>query len=199
MSVSEPVFYVAWAVGAYLLGSLSIGDLVARAAGVEIRALGTGNPGAANMFREMGPKFGVSVFLLDIAKGAAATVPIYLLGLSTSASLLAVASVLTGHMFPVFWGFRGGTGRRNHRHTFRRGVCQAIAEHGLYGGAVFRGDDGGGWADAQRRLRSRRGPAHGRCDPCQGAGAVWTLVGAVSAFSRPPLHAPPWRVRRGPA
>ena len=108
--MNEPWFYAVWTVGAYLLGSLSIGDLVARAAGVKIRDLGTGNPGTANIFREMGPKFAVAVFTLDVAKGAAATVPLYLLDLPAWAGLPATAGVLAGHFFPLFWRFQGGTG-----------------------------------------------------------------------------------------
>jgi glycerol-3-phosphate acyltransferase PlsY len=103
-------FYAIWIVGAYLLGSLSTGDLVCRAAGVNIREWGTGNPGTANIFREMGPKYGVAVFLLDILKGAAATVPLWLLGIDIWARLLATLSLLLGQFFPVFWRFRGGTG-----------------------------------------------------------------------------------------
>ena len=62
-----------WTIASYLLGTVSFGDLVARAAGVDIRALGTKNPGAANIYREIGPKYGIAVFALDVAKGAVAT------------------------------------------------------------------------------------------------------------------------------
>ena len=56
--MEEPWFYAVWAIGAYVLGSISIGDIVARAKGVNIRALGTGNPGAANIIREIGKRYG---------------------------------------------------------------------------------------------------------------------------------------------
>jgi glycerol-3-phosphate acyltransferase PlsY len=77
---------------------------------VDIRNEGTGNPGAANIYREIGPRSAVVVFLLDLIKGAAATVPIYLLDLPQQAGLVAAGAVLAGHFFPVFWGFKGGTG-----------------------------------------------------------------------------------------
>ena len=51
-------FTILWSLGAYLVGSLSVGDLVSRAAGVKIREVGTGNPGAANVWREIGPRYG---------------------------------------------------------------------------------------------------------------------------------------------
>ena len=108
--MQEPWFYVAWAAGAYLLGSVSTGDLVARVAGVEIRRLGTGNPGAANIYREIGARHAAAVLLLDIAKGAAATLPLYLLGYPAWAGFMATAAVLTGHFLPVMWRFEGGTG-----------------------------------------------------------------------------------------
>ena len=110
IAMHEPWFYALWTLGAYLLGSLSMGDLVTRTARVNIRTMGTGNPGAANIYREVGPPYGIAVFVLDIAKGAAATVPLYLLGLPTWAGLLAMAALLAGQFFPVFWSFHGGTG-----------------------------------------------------------------------------------------
>ena len=108
--MNEAWFYILWAVGAYLLGSLSAGDLVTRSFGVNIRTKGTGNPGTANIYRELGLTHGVAVFLLDIVKGAVATVPLYLLDLPTWTGLMAMAAVLAGHIFPVFWRFQGGTG-----------------------------------------------------------------------------------------
>lgn len=103
-------FALLWCGGAYLLGSLSAGDLVARSVGVDIRTLGTGNPGAVNIYKEIGPRWGVAVLALDVGTGAIATVPLYALGYPHWMRLLAVAAVLSGHMFPVFWRFSGGTG-----------------------------------------------------------------------------------------
>lgn len=106
----EPWLYVPWTLGAYLLGSLSVGDLVARTAGVNIRTIGTGNPGAANIYRKISPKHGVAVFVLDVAKGAAATLPLYLLGEPSWARVLAGSGLLLGHFFPIFWRYHGSTG-----------------------------------------------------------------------------------------
>ncbi len=108
--MNEPWFYALWTVGVYLLGSLSVGDLVARAAGVDIRRRGTGNPGTANVLRELGKRYGAAVFLGDVVKGAAATVPLYVMSLPSWVGVLAGSSLLGGHFFPVPWRRIGGTG-----------------------------------------------------------------------------------------
>src|SRR5690349_6439369 len=56
--------------GAYLVGALPFGYLVARARGVDIFHAGSGNVGATNVGRVLGRRFGILVFLLDFAKGA---------------------------------------------------------------------------------------------------------------------------------
>ncbi len=76
--------------------------------GVDIRTLGSGNPGATNVWRTLGFRFGIAVALLDIAKGAAAA----LLGLWLGGDLVAVlagVAAMIGHWRPLFLGFaRGG-------------------------------------------------------------------------------------------
>jgi glycerol-3-phosphate acyltransferase PlsY len=76
--------------------------------GVDIRSLGSGNPGATNVWRSLGFKFGIAVALLDIAKGAAAAV----LGLWLGGDLVGVlagVAAMVGHWRPLFLGFaRGG-------------------------------------------------------------------------------------------
>ncbi len=108
--MSDLWLYALWGCAAYLLGSVSFGDIVARAAGFPIREAGTGNPGVANMFREMGTGYSAIVLALDLAKGIVAMLPALLLDLPTWAGTLGAAGVLLGHFLPVFWGFQGGTG-----------------------------------------------------------------------------------------
>ena len=76
--------------------------------GVDIRTLGSGNPGATNVWRALGFKFGIAVALLDIVKGAAAA----LLGLWLGGDLVGVlagVAAMIGHWRPLFLGFaRGG-------------------------------------------------------------------------------------------
>ncbi len=76
--------------------------------GVDIRTLGSGNPGATNVWRVLGFKFGMAVALLDIAKGTVAA----LLGLWLGGDLIGVlagVAAMIGHWRPLFLGFaRGG-------------------------------------------------------------------------------------------
>ena len=64
--------YIAVVVGAYLLGSIPTGYLVARAKGVDIRTVGSGNIGATNVFRFLGKPAGIFVLVVDGLKGFAA-------------------------------------------------------------------------------------------------------------------------------
>jgi acyl phosphate:glycerol-3-phosphate acyltransferase len=61
--------FVIAAVGAYLLGSIPTGYLVAKAKGIDIRTVGSGNIGATNAMRALGKPAGIAVLLLDAAKG----------------------------------------------------------------------------------------------------------------------------------
>ncbi len=83
--------------------------MVARSRGIDITAVGSGNPGASNVARVMGRWWGVSVFMLDGLKGAIPAAVGLLLGDRPAAYLFAVAAV-AGHMFPVTRRFRGGKG-----------------------------------------------------------------------------------------
>jgi acyl phosphate:glycerol-3-phosphate acyltransferase len=89
----------------YLLGSMPWGYWVPRIfAGVDIRTLGSGNPGATNVWRSLGFKLGLTVALLDIAKGLAAALLGRWLGDDLIAVLAGVAAMV-GHWRPLFLGF----------------------------------------------------------------------------------------------
>lgn len=91
----------------YILGSLPIGYLVAQtASGVDLRRVGSGNVGAANVYRTGGLRMGIAVMLADTAKGAGA---VLLAGSGAPAVAAGVAAVI-GHIYPVWLGFRGGKG-----------------------------------------------------------------------------------------
>jgi acyl phosphate:glycerol-3-phosphate acyltransferase len=95
--------------GGYLLGSMPWGYWLPRlVTGVNIRKIGSGNTGAANVWRTQGFKLGLSVALLDVAKGLAAALLGVWLG-SELIGLLAGIAALVGHWRPLFIGFsRGG-------------------------------------------------------------------------------------------
>jgi glycerol-3-phosphate acyltransferase PlsY len=105
---------------AYLLGTL-LGSLVlGRLRGVDIRSQGSGNAGATNAMRTQGMVFGLVVLLIDVLKGAvaAAWLPFaHLPGVVPDVdisrewlSLACGAAVILGHIYPVWFGFRGGKG-----------------------------------------------------------------------------------------
>lgn len=95
---------------AFVSGSFPTGVLLARARGVDLRQVGSGNVGASNVGRALGKKFGILVLLVDAAKGAW---PVLLgRGLWLSdwvLAALALAAVL-GHVFSIFLKGRGGKG-----------------------------------------------------------------------------------------
>jgi acyl phosphate:glycerol-3-phosphate acyltransferase len=101
---------LALSAGAYMLGSVPFGLVVARAKGVDLRAVGSGNIGATNVARALGKKWAVLVLLADAAKGF---VPVTLgrkLSLSPGAVALAGICAIVGHMFTVFLRGKGGKG-----------------------------------------------------------------------------------------
>jgi glycerol-3-phosphate acyltransferase PlsY len=104
--VSAPAL---WAL-AYVAGSIPFGLVVARAKGIDIRAVGSGNIGATNVARALGKTWAIVVLLLDAAKGY---VPVKVgqhLGLSPRAVAVAGVAAVVGHMFTIFLRGRGGKG-----------------------------------------------------------------------------------------
>ena len=110
MIPNEILAVIASAIVAYLLGSLPFAVFVARLAGVDIFTVGTGNPGASNVFRKVGRKYGAVVFGLDIAKGAVAVVVAMLIGCPELLLPVAAVFAIVGHWLPVFMRFKGGAG-----------------------------------------------------------------------------------------
>lgn len=118
----EYLLYIAVAVAAYLCGSVPTGYLVAKARGIDIRSVGSGNIGATNVFRILGKKAGTFVLLVDAFKGFAscAWVPLLLAHLLGQTNLTAekiewlhiiggMCSVL-GHNYTCWLNFKGGKG-----------------------------------------------------------------------------------------
>jgi glycerol-3-phosphate acyltransferase PlsY len=98
--------------GAYLLGSIPFGLLLAELFGGEdVRKAGSGNIGATNVARVVGPLAGILTLIFDMAKGIAA---VWLAGRVSNDSatwmMIAAVGVLIGHCFPVWLKFKGGKG-----------------------------------------------------------------------------------------
>jgi glycerol-3-phosphate acyltransferase PlsY len=109
-------FTLAYLLGA-VLGSLLVGYCYG---GVDIRKVGSGNPGGTNALRTQGKVFALWVMIIDVGKGilAASVIPPLVIpgvGLDPSVDrsvvLYAVSfGAIVGHVFPVWFGFRGGKG-----------------------------------------------------------------------------------------
>ena len=95
----------------YLLGSLSFAVLLVRwRTGKDIRAEGSGNAGASNVLRAHGKGLAILVALLDIAKGTAAVLLVRLVTGDPRYAAAAGLAAILGHVFPLYYGFRGGKG-----------------------------------------------------------------------------------------
>lgn len=98
-------------VAAYLMGSLSFSLLVVRLLrGIDLREVGSGNAGATNVLRTAGPIPALLVLLLDISKGVVPVVVARALDAPGPVVGGAAAAAVCGHIYPLFFGFRGGKG-----------------------------------------------------------------------------------------
>ena len=123
--------YILIALGAYLLGSIPFGFLVAKAKGIDIRSVGSGNIGATNAMRVLGKPAGIFVLLMDVLKGyaACALVPPHIFNWLTphysglfryfsdtpvefQTRLFVVAGIFAvlGHNYTCWLKFKGGKG-----------------------------------------------------------------------------------------
>ena len=110
VSLEETILLTIWFLVCYLTGVLQIGDLITRKAGFDIRNSGTGNPGASNIYSQLGPAFGIAVFFLDVGKGL---LPVIICNITDQPSFvlaLSVFSLLAGHQLRFPWQTSGGTG-----------------------------------------------------------------------------------------
>ena len=103
---------------AYLLGSLLGSLIVGKFKGVDIRTQGSGNAGGTNALRTQGWRFAVGVMIIDIGKGwvAVSVLPALMLpGMATDIGFIwqqvaCAMAVVLGHVYPLWFGFRGGKG-----------------------------------------------------------------------------------------
>lgn len=97
--------------GAYLLGSLSSAIIVCRLMGLaDPRQAGSGNPGATNVKRLYGSKPAAITLLGDLLKGFLPVLLVNQLGADALLIILVGLASFWGHLYPVFFGFRGGKG-----------------------------------------------------------------------------------------
>ena len=111
----ETLYVLAAALAAYLIGSLSFAVIVSRAMGLsDPRSYGSGNPGATNVLRSGNKLAAVLTLVLDALKG---WLPVFLVarfgepyGLGEGAMAMVALAAFLGHLWPVFFRFRGGKG-----------------------------------------------------------------------------------------
>jgi acyl phosphate:glycerol-3-phosphate acyltransferase len=98
-------------VGAYAVGSVNFALLLARCwGGTDLRRVGSGNPGAANVLRASGVRAGVLVAILDITKGAACVMFAARWSDHPAVPAAAGLAAIVGHVYPAWLKFRGGKG-----------------------------------------------------------------------------------------
>jgi acyl phosphate:glycerol-3-phosphate acyltransferase len=94
----------------YFIGSIPFALVLARYRGLDLRKVGSGNLGAANVLRASGPTAGVMVAILDIAKGAVSVLVADQLSDGPTLPALAGFAAIVGHIYPIWLRFRGGKG-----------------------------------------------------------------------------------------
>jgi len=102
------MFYIIFAIIAYLLGSIPSALIVGKVGyNIDVREHGSGNLGATNAFRTLGIKAGSIVVLSDILKGTIATVLPLLFNVDVYTLIIGIFAVI-GHTYPIFAKFKGG-------------------------------------------------------------------------------------------
>lgn len=109
--MSSALLIIAMIIVAYLLGSISSAILVCRLKGLpDPRSQGSKNPGATNVLRIGGVWAAAMVFFFDMLKGALPAYCAYLVGIHGFWLGIVAISACIGHMFPIFFQFKGGKG-----------------------------------------------------------------------------------------
>ncbi len=110
-------YYTIVVLFAYLLGSASSAILLCRVYyDTDIRSIGSGNPGANNVQRNFGWKAGIAVFIIDFLKGVASVSLAYFTDFKPGSEMFVTFqiilgfAVVLGHIFPIFFKFKGGKG-----------------------------------------------------------------------------------------
>lgn len=115
MLMTAPISLLAAFAAAFVLGSIPTALWLGRALrGIDLRQHGSGNLGATNVYRVLGPRWGITALLADAGKGVAAVLVARTLGASATDpvwhAILGLFGALLGHMFTPFAGWRGGKG-----------------------------------------------------------------------------------------
>ena len=108
--INAPAVFGLLLILSYLIGAISFAHLIARFKQVDLTKIGSGNFGATNVYRALGFKYAILVFILDILKGVIPTYYTVTLFESPIIQLIVGVAAILGHTFSLFLGFRGGKG-----------------------------------------------------------------------------------------
>ena len=98
-------------IGSYLLGSISSAIIICKICNLpDPRTKGSGNPGATNILRIGGKKLAAFVLIFDGLKGAIPVMLAHYFGLNLFELTIILLSAFLGHVFPIYYGFKGGKG-----------------------------------------------------------------------------------------
>jgi glycerol-3-phosphate acyltransferase PlsY len=133
--MNNVLILVLFAIGSYLFGNVNWAIIISKLKKTDIRSMGSGNPGTLNMSRNLGLKFGLLTFFLDIMKGVIPTLAVFFVfkGKNFENSVFAISDfaiylcglcVVLGHIYPIIFKFKGGKGIASTIGVFL--VCQSV-------------------------------------------------------------------------
>lgn len=108
--MAQPIAMILALVLAYVIGSIDFAVVVARMHGVDIREVGSGNPGASNVLRTLGRLPAAMVFLGDMMKGVVGAALGFFLTGDPNWGFAGGFAAVVGHCYPIFHRFKGGKG-----------------------------------------------------------------------------------------
>lgn len=131
----DVIILILFAIGSYMFGNINWAIIISKSKNKDIRTMGSGNPGTLNMSRNLGLKFGLLTFFLDIMKGVIPTLTVFFIfqgkyfpnsffAISDFAIYLCGFCVVMGHIYPVIFKFKGGKGIASTIGVFL--VCESV-------------------------------------------------------------------------
>lgn len=105
------IHYLIYALAGYLVGSVSTAIITCKLMGLEDpRSVGSNNPGATNVLRHGGKKAAIITLIGDVLKGLVPVIVVTLIEPAAAAIAVTGLGAFLGHVFPVYYGFKGGKG-----------------------------------------------------------------------------------------
>lgn len=111
LSMNFEIHYLIYALAGYLVGSVSTAIITCRLMGLkDPRSVGSNNPGATNVLRHGGKKAAIITLIGDMLKGLVPVITITIIDPAAAAIAVTGLGAFLGHIFPVYYGFKGGKG-----------------------------------------------------------------------------------------